>query len=142
MDWKEHYAAVLEDHNAGRYSQHAAAFVLTLLPNLKVLTLPRWWKPAEDPTRLVDSVAHGARKAQPLYHRPSMAQVTEVQEDIVQAFDLDWAFSFIALPNIRRLCLPDCVSTKSGNSNITPKHLHCASTLSIEEIRLGGGAYR
>ncbi|KAJ5201435.1 uncharacterized protein N7498_006098 [Penicillium cinerascens] len=39
LDWKEYYSAIEEDLNAARYSQHAAAFVLTLLPNLKKFNL-------------------------------------------------------------------------------------------------------
>ena len=141
LDWKEYYAAVVEDHNAGRYSQHAAAFVLTLLPNLKVLKLPRWWKPATAPDKLVDSVIHRARQAHLLYHKPSMAQVTEVRENISKGFDLDWAFPFLALPNIRCLWYPKCVSIGSGHSNITSKYLHCAFISGIEEIHLGSGAF-
>lgn len=141
LDWKEYYAAVVEDHNAGRYSQHAAAFVLTLLPNLKVLKLPRWWNPATAPDKLVDSVIHRARQAHLLYHKPSMAQVTEVRENISKGFDLDWAFPFLALPNIRCFWYPKCVSTGSGLSNITSKYLHCAFISGIEEIHLGSGAF-
>lgn len=37
LDWKEYYAAIEKDFNAARYSQHAAAFLLTLLPNAKIL---------------------------------------------------------------------------------------------------------
>lgn len=55
-----------------------------------------------------------------------MAQVTEVYENTVQKFDLDFAFSFLALPNIQCLWLPDCVSTRSERSSITLKYLHCA----------------
>lgn len=141
LDWKQYYATVVEDHNAGRYSQHAAAFVLTLLPNLKVLRLPRWWKPAEAPNKLVDSVVHRTRKAQPLYHKPSRARVIEFKENTVQGFDLDGVFSILALPNIQCLWLPKCVSTGSGHSNITSKYVYCAFMSSIEEVHLGKGAF-
>ena len=135
--WKGYYAAMEEDLNAGRYSQHAAAFVLTLLPNLRVLRLPRWWKPAAAPDKLIDAVIHRARLPYSVYPRPSMAQVTEVQEDVSRGFDLDWVFPFLALPRIQSLWCPNCVSTGSGHRSIMSKYLHCAFTSGIEEIHLG-----
>lgn len=41
LHWKEYYAEVEEDLQAARYLQHAAAFLLTLLPNVEMLTLPK-----------------------------------------------------------------------------------------------------
>lgn len=40
LDWGEYCAAILEDHRQGRFSRHAMAFVLTLLPKVRDLTLP------------------------------------------------------------------------------------------------------
>ncbi|OOQ86765.1 hypothetical protein PEBR_19909 [Penicillium brasilianum] len=39
LDWREYWAVIQEDLNDGRFSQHAAAFALTLLPNVKFLGL-------------------------------------------------------------------------------------------------------
>lgn len=41
LDWKQYHTVIEEDLNAARYSQHAAAFVLTLLPNLKTSGYPQ-----------------------------------------------------------------------------------------------------
>jgi len=41
LDWKEYFAEIEEDIKAARYSQHATAFLLTLLPNVEKLTLPK-----------------------------------------------------------------------------------------------------
>lgn len=46
LDWKEYYAVIRKDIEADRwrfFSLNAAAFVLTLLPNVKTLMLPRPW---------------------------------------------------------------------------------------------------
>lgn len=40
LDWQEFYAQIEEDSQAVRCSQHAASFLMTLLPNVKTLKLP------------------------------------------------------------------------------------------------------
>ncbi|KAJ5368814.1 F-box domain protein [Penicillium cataractarum] len=61
LDWKEYWVVIQEDLNDGRYSQHAAAFALTLLPNVKFLGLPKWWKPPAAPDKLIDTMISKAR---------------------------------------------------------------------------------
>jgi len=56
LDWEEYYAKIEEDLEATRYSQYAAAFLLTLLPNVETLTLPKCWKPLEATARYVFSL--------------------------------------------------------------------------------------
>ncbi|KAL8703949.1 MAG: hypothetical protein Q9201_002872 [Fulgogasparrea decipioides] len=41
LDWQKFYAHIEEDLQAVRYSQHAASFLMTLLPNAETLTLPK-----------------------------------------------------------------------------------------------------
>ena len=61
LNWEEFYAKIEEDLEPIRYSQYAAAFLLTLLPNVETLTLPKWWKPVEATDKLVNVVVRKVR---------------------------------------------------------------------------------
>lgn len=61
LDWKEYYTEIKEDLEAYRYSQYAATFLLTLLPNVETLTLPKCWKPLEATDKLLDVVVRKVR---------------------------------------------------------------------------------
>ena len=61
LDWEEYYAKIEEDLEVSRYSQYAAAFLLTLLPNVETLTLPKCWKPLEATDKLIDVVIRKVR---------------------------------------------------------------------------------
>ena len=56
LKWEVYYAEIVEDLRAGRYSLHAAAFLLTLLPNVKNVRLPKKWKPNDAIDKLNDAV--------------------------------------------------------------------------------------
>ncbi|KAK8038684.1 hypothetical protein PG993_007095 [Apiospora rasikravindrae] len=80
LEWKVYYTRVAEEYEKSRstrFSQHAAAFLLTLLPNIKSLLLPRYWEPTEETDKLIkvviDKARHQQNTPQP---SPSMAQVT------------------------------------------------------------------
>lgn len=62
LHWKEYYAEVEEDLQAARYSQHAAAFLLTLLPNVEMLTLSKLWKPLDATNKLMDAVVRKTKQ--------------------------------------------------------------------------------
>lgn len=89
LDWREYYALIQEDLDwPNRYSQPAAAFLLTLLPNVTSLKLPylwrRPWRPCEMADKLVLATVRGAadrpgpRSSLPR-DSPSLAQVTEFE---------------------------------------------------------------
>lgn len=61
LDWEEYYAKIEEDLEASRYSQYAAAFLLTVLPNVETLTLPKCWKPLEATDKLINVVVRKVR---------------------------------------------------------------------------------
>lgn len=73
LDWKEYYAEIEEDLKAARYSQHAAAFLLTLLPNVEMLTLPKLWKPLDATDKLIDAVVRKAKQSHLPCDWPSLA---------------------------------------------------------------------
>lgn len=127
LDWREYYAQIEEDLQARRYSQYAAAFLMTLLPNLKTLILPNKWKPNDATNKLVDIVISKAREPHLPPNRPSLAQVTkfEVCASVVaqSRFDLDWVVPFLALTHIRSFygisCLAVGVDGHKGNLSTT-----------------------
>ncbi len=61
LDWEEYNAKIEEDLEYHRYSQYAAAFLLTLLPNVETLTLPKCWKPNEATDKLINVVVRKVR---------------------------------------------------------------------------------
>ncbi|KAL9127513.1 MAG: hypothetical protein Q9217_003623 [Psora testacea] len=121
LDWQEYYAEIVEDLKAVRYSQHAAAFLLTLLPNIETLKLPRRWKPLSATDKLIDAVV---RKAKQSHHfprdTPSLAQTTRFGPSVSltqqDRFNLAWASPFLALPHMRSFRGPSCVAMDDGGS--------------------------
>ena len=126
LDWKEYYAKIEEDLEAGRYSQHAAAFLLTLLPNVEKLTLPKKWKPLDATDKLIDTVILKAQRSDLPYDRPSLARTTKFGPSTSlgpqERFDLDWATPFLALPHMRSFRGPSCVATDHSQKSIAPRN--------------------
>ncbi|KAL1845541.1 hypothetical protein Daus18300_014504 [Diaporthe australafricana] len=122
LDWREYYALIQEDlESRSRYSQHAAAFLLTLLPNVTSLKLPCLWQPCEMADKLIHAIIRRAVNrpslSSSLWDRPSLAQVTEFEPyresgppGHVFSFDLADAVSFLALPRLRSFRARDCVA--------------------------------
>lgn len=115
LDWQKYYAEIDEDLHAASYSQHAAAFLLTLLPNVETLILPQRWEPLPAPDKLIDAVVRKAKQSHHLpFDTPSLAQTTRFGPSISlgsqQRFDLAWASPFLALPHIRSFHGPRCVA--------------------------------
>jgi hypothetical protein len=96
LDWKEYYSTMMEDVHSWRRSEHAAAFVLTLLPNLEVLTpgFSRFRSPA--PQKLITAILQTARRNP--RGNASLAQVTAYSGSC----DIPWVSSLLALPRIKR----------------------------------------
>ncbi len=119
LDAREFYNAIEEDFEAKRYSQHAAAFLLTLLPNVKMLRLPKYWKPLEATDKLIDTLVRRAKQSTQhlLADRPSLAQVSRFGPSVSlgpqERCDLAWASPFLALPHVRSFRGPSCVATSS-----------------------------
>ena len=119
LDWQEYYAEIEEDLQASRYSQYAAAFLLTLLPNVETLILPQRWKPLSAPDKLVDAIVRKTKLSHHLpWDTPSLAQTIRFEASVglgpQYRFDLDWASPFLALPYMRSFRGPSCVATSDG----------------------------
>lgn len=122
LDWREYYALIQED--LGRpswYSQHAAAFLLTLLPNVTSLKLPCLWQPCEMADKLIyATIRRAVNRPSPssylsLWNRPSLAQVTEFEPYSESGpsgyrFDMTAAVPFLALPKLRSFRARSCVA--------------------------------
>lgn len=100
LDWKEYYSAMMEDVNNCRYSQHAAAFVLTLLPNLQRFQPSRLWNPTPTTEKLVAAIIHAARRTN--HNTASLAHLIAFEETVGE-YESSWATSIIALPHIQLL---------------------------------------
>lgn len=126
LDWQEFYAKVEEDLQAVRYSQHAASFLMTLLPNVETLTLPKRWRPLDATEKLVDAIVRKANQSHLPDYRPSLAQVTRFEPSVSlvpqDRFDLDWVNPFLALPHIVSFRGPSCVAIGDDG------HKHIASS--------------
>ena len=124
LPWKEYYAKIEEDLEAHRFSLRAAAFLLTLLPNVETLVLPRYWKSLDVTDKLVDTVAHKARQLQLPFDTLSLAQVTEIGPNVggysAEGFDLDWASPFLALPRVRNFRCYNSVKWATANTIVIP----------------------
>ncbi|KAK5626667.1 hypothetical protein RRF57_002382 [Xylaria bambusicola] len=98
LDWKEYYALVKQEVQRSDYSQHAAAFILTLLPNITSLTLPRQWKPSDKTDRLLEVIVREARRSRFIWNEPSLAKLTTFE---LISLDFNNAIPFLALPHVR-----------------------------------------
>ena len=112
LDWQQYFAKIKEEGPFGRRSPHAAVFLLTLLPNVEELTLPRnvKLKPSELTDKLIDAIVRKARQPSSLpYDRPSLARCTTFG-----SAPLDGAKPFLALPCMRRFHGSSCVTIKDN----------------------------
>lgn len=127
LDWQEFYVKIEEDLEAVRYSQHAAAFLMTLLPNVEQLALPRRWKPLEATDKLIDVIVQMANQSHLPNDEPSLAQVTRFGPSVSlvpqDRFDLDWVNSFLALPNVRSFRGPSCVAIGDDGHMTIPSNV-------------------
>lgn len=78
LDWNEYLAKIEEELNIdriSRYSQHDAAFLLTLLPNVDRLILPQFWESLGATDKLIDAVVRKAKQSDSRFNMPSLAQI-------------------------------------------------------------------
>ncbi|KAI9661816.1 MAG: hypothetical protein M1821_009055 [Bathelium mastoideum] len=126
LDWKEYYAAIEEEIATVRYSQHAAAFLLTLLPNVKVLTLPQLWKPLNATDKLVEAIICTVKRPNLPYGGSSLSQVTRFEPSVSVLpkvrYNLDWAIPFLSLPHMQSFRGYSCVAIDDGHKSVSSKN--------------------
>ncbi|KAI1452065.1 F-box domain protein [Annulohypoxylon moriforme] len=116
LDWREYYRLIQDELSDDEpyYSQYLAAFILTLLPNAKILSLPKYWRNLERTDKLVDVIIQNARKPGSLSERPSLAKVTGFEPYYSSGpghkVGLRRAIPFLALPHVRTLAAPSSVA--------------------------------
>ena len=119
LDWCEYFSVIEEDLQSARYSQYASAFLLTLLPNVKTLILPRMWKPLAATDSIINAVIDEAkRSARDSCDPASLAQTTKFETSSSlgpkETFELAWACPFLALPHLRSFRAPSCVALEDS----------------------------
>ena len=79
LNWEEYWARMREELLAPEeynYSQHAAAFLLTLLPNVEYIKLPYRWLPMDSTNALVKAIVDRALHPCSGSDRPSLVRCT------------------------------------------------------------------
>ncbi|KAH8812695.1 F-box domain protein [Xylogone sp. PMI_703] len=124
LDWKEYYTTFESDIKERRYSQHGAAFLLTLLPNIEKLIIPQAWKPNEATDKLLEFVIEKAKQST----ASSLASVTRFEEsvplDVDIRFDLRWASPFLVLPRLRSFLGPSCLALEDIPGSLAFRDSH------------------
>lgn len=149
LDPADYWAVIDKDLENRGYSQHASAFLLTLLPNANTLSLPRKWKPLSTTDKLVNTILSNARQSQSPADKPSVAQATRFQTSHSfgprERMDLAIATPFLALPSLRYFYGPSCVamtpsSLTDDHSSLSRQPYHptfISETLQAVHIRAG-----
>nr|POE49462.1 hypothetical protein CFP56_50379 [Quercus suber] len=112
--WDEHAAAhvIEEDLCNRRYSQHAATFLLTMLPNVESLVLPLRWESNEMSNALLTTVIRSAVAHDGTVGIDCSLGKTKTLRNLTPCtsyalFPLEWAMPFLRLP---------CIQSVHGNS--------------------------
>jgi len=134
LDWKEYYTMFEADVRESRYSQHGAAFLLTLLPNIEKLIIPRSWKPNDATDKLLDAVVDKAKQS-----TSSLALVTRFEGAVSlgteERFDLRWASPFLALPHMRSFRGRSCLALEDIPRSLAFRDSHhIAETLQAAHL--------
>lgn len=141
LDWQEYYAEIEEDLQVARYSQHAAAFLLTLLPNIEDLSLPERWKPLGATDKLIEAVVRRAKQSHLPYDKPSLAQVTRFGPSVSlgpqERCDLNWASPFLSWTHILSFRGPSCVAMDNGgHKSMASKNLYGGFATTLQTVHL------
>ncbi|EAW13606.1 F-box domain protein [Aspergillus clavatus NRRL 1] len=141
LDWKEYYAAMekeFDEFDASIYSQHAAAFLLTLLPNVKRLKLPASWQPVARTDKLVETIIRRARQAHLLRNAPSIAGVTRLEAEgryePTGRFSLDLLAPFLVLPHLRSFYSPRGVCMADGDERLVSRYMRDGLKSTLETV--------
>ena len=143
LNWEMYFAEIVEDLRAGRYSQHAAVFLLTLLPNVKNVCLPKRWKTNDASDKLIDAVVRKAKHSHHPFERPSLSRVNRFGFSFSlghpQRCELNWASPFLALPHIAAFRSRNCVAFNNGsNASTAFTSPHSIFSTTLETVHFEG----
>lgn len=120
LGWKEYLDKIEEDSNP--YSQHAAAFLLTLLPNVEWLSLPNQWRSNDLTEKLVYAIVLKAKTSSSLHDGSSLAQLTRFTQRFPSGpqprSDWDIAQPFLALPRLQYFRGFNCIAIDDHDKSI------------------------
>ena len=140
LNWEDYYAKVEADLRANRYSQHAAAFLLTLLPNLEVLTLPYKWMPCPSTDALIHALIRRAQQPPRSYERLSFTRLASLKLDTPRPSELKytigWEKPFLMLPSMRSFRSCSYKTTNHDRQSLTYGHLSGVSGATLRELTL------
>lgn len=122
LTWKAFYATIettLKPPSPGlwishsTFSMHAAVFALTLLPNVKRITLPMRWFPDTLCHTLIGAIIRQTTSRHPNCRTPSLARVTSLtnsppQPGFYLRFALEQTSPFVGLPLLQSLDMTHC----------------------------------
>lgn len=143
LDWKDYLDKIQEELTVDvhpPYSQHATAFLLTLLPNIETLTLPQSWEPLDATDKLIDAIVQGTRQSLPSCDMPSLGKVTRFHPYCSQVpaahQNLGVASRFLVLPHVRSFRGPSCVATEDDHRSraLRKPHYHLGQSLESVEF--------
>ncbi|KAK7734682.1 hypothetical protein SLS53_007785 [Cytospora paraplurivora] len=142
LDWREYYALVQEDFERHIYSQHAATFLLTLLPNVESLHLPRRWVSTEKSDILLSTIVRKAiaQRNAPVWDRPSLVQLTKFtahEPGPRSEFGLEKAIPLLALPNTRWFECAGCLAINGASIAIASQDPYLSYGATLETAHLG-----
>lgn len=113
-DWQDYFTKYERDLEDNRYCQTAAAFVLTLLPNVKSLVLPQSWESDKATERLLETIVDHAGQPNTTSINASLSSLITLRTSFSlamrQGFVLNKITPFLALPRIRSFHGPSSVS--------------------------------
>ncbi|KAI2626604.1 F-box domain protein [Hypoxylon sp. NC1633] len=140
LDWKEYYSRIRKDLQEGTYySQHAAAFLLTLLPNTRTLVLPNAWKPLRATEVLLEVLVRNAKRPKYSSDTPSLAKVTRFKSSPIfrlreRRHDLDIAVPFLALPHVQSFYGPMSLAIGSISTELASKSAYFRYGETLETV--------
>jgi hypothetical protein len=113
LDWREYWAQIKKELTNTtlevgyvNYSQHAAAFVLTLLPNVESVSLPAHWIKNDRTDRLLHAIYNKAAQADQTSGACSLSQCTRFWGQSRKMESL-WFSSFEDLPHALSVYVPE-----------------------------------
>ncbi|PQE08994.1 f-box domain protein [Rutstroemia sp. NJR-2017a WRK4] len=141
LSWKAFHAEIEEKLEEKRYSQSAAAFLLTLLPNVKKLTLPSYWKADVTTSKLLYTiVVEATQPHQPPWNERSLAQVTRFEIsaswNLGDRDALHNSIPFLYLPHLRSFEFYSCIAMGDALLNIEPQYLYRDYGRALETVDL------